>query len=75
MIGRPYIVKGEHTLGFVLGPAPGGGFFQPLAGKVIGASGHDPKNGVACFGLDDWRPATLADFDHFRVMPPPGFSP
>lgn len=57
-----YHVKGGHTLGFVYEATPWS--FSPLVG---GLHGHDPKNGPTA--AYDLTPATLADFERFRVSP------
>jgi hypothetical protein len=67
-----YVVKNEHTLG-LLDPGLLPGFMAVVQGDVL-AGGHDWKNGPTVYGpLDTLRPATVADFARFRVLPPPGF--
>lgn len=63
-----YHVKGDHTLGYVNPAQPG--LFWPLGRSV---SGHAWQDGSV--PADDLRPATLADFERFRVQPPPGWEP
>lgn len=63
-----YVVKDNHTLGCIYER-------QPHLMQVLGASvirgGHDWKNGLVAIlpGIDNIRPATLSDFDFFRVSP------
>lgn len=66
-----YIVKGEHTLGYVINAA----FCAPnycsigiLAGSVL-RGGHDPKSGWTVAAETEIRDATLADFETYRVSP------
>lgn len=60
-----YFVKDGHTLGFVYDEQPH--FFNILAGKPP-LGGHDWKDGfVAVDPSDSLIPATLADFEAFRV--------
>lgn len=63
-----YLVLNEHTL-IYRRPE-----FGALAGVLQGdifAGGHDWKNGTCAPlpGIDQLRPATLADFERFRVCP------
>lgn len=69
-----YVVLDEHTLGAVL---PGGTGLQVLRASVIRGSHHG--DGVIALpigwpGSSRVRPATLADFDVYHVLPPPGFT-
>ena len=64
-----YIVKNEHTLGFIVSEFE----MQILAGDPF-LDGHCWMNGTAAFLKDDIRPATRADFKKFRVMVPPNFA-
>ena len=66
-----YIVKDEHTLGFIVSDM----CMQILAGKPQ-LGGHCWRDGTAAFLPDksDIRPATLADFEYFRVMAPRNFA-
>lgn len=58
-----YVVKNENTLGYIINSLTMG----VLHGNVIDG-GHDWKNGPVAISLTDrLRPATLADFEHFRV--------
>lgn len=62
-----HFVLNEHTLGFVYDEQPHD--FWIHAGKPQ-LGGHDWKNGSAPIGaLDVLRPATLADFEFYRVSP------
>lgn len=66
-----YIVKDEHTLGTIKpGMAPG--LMNVIQGDVF-AGGHDWKDGMTSCdpNIDNVRAATLADFERFRVLPPP----
>lgn len=67
MENAKYFVLNENTLCYVIkGGYP---FLGVLAGSVI-KGGHSPLNGSICVGsLDKLRPATLADFEAFRVSP------
>lgn len=67
-----YVVKDEHTLGFLDETK------SPLMGVLAGSAlkgGHDPKNGPVAIvpGHTRLRPASEADFDAFRVAIPPDF--
>lgn len=62
-----YVVKDEHTLGYMIGNT---GNMGVLAGSVV-RGGHNWINGsVSVFG-SVIRDATLADFEAYRVCPPP----
>jgi hypothetical protein len=62
-----YFVKDGHTLGYVYDEAPGQ--FNVLHGSVL-KGGHDWKNGpVAISPICKLEPATLADFEEYRVCP------
>lgn len=62
-----YVVKDEHTLGYMIGDTDSMGV---LAGSVV-RGGHNWINGsVSVFG-SVIRDATLADFEAYRVCPPP----
>lgn len=68
-----YVVLDEHTLGYLLEAS------SQLMGVLAGSAlrgGHDWKNGPVPITPGDprIRPATLADFETFRVVPPPGFA-
>lgn len=60
-----YVVKNEHTLGFLL---EGSKFMDVLDGSVL-KGGHYWMNGPVAFVASDLRPATLADFKEYRVSP------
>ncbi len=62
-----YVVKDEHTLGYLRGDQMG-----VLAGSVM-RGGHDWKNGEVHTSGAKIRAATLADFDTYRVQVPPDF--
>ena len=65
-----YVVKDEHTLGYMIEQMPG--FMAVLHGSVL-KGGHDWKNGaVHTFG-SVIRPATEEDFKEYRVHLPPDF--
>lgn len=65
-----YVVMNEHTLGYIQGESPN--MMGVLHGSVL-KGGHDWKNGpVSTFGTS-LRPATLADFEENRVLPPSDF--
>lgn len=69
---RRYIVKGDHTLGYVLNPdfcPPGYASIGVLAGSVL-RGGHDWKNGPTVAHHNELRDATPADFAAYRVLPP-----
>jgi len=60
-------VKDGHTLGVIRDERPD--WFEPLAGSVL-KGGHDWRNGpVPISPMDKIVPATLEDFDFFRVDP------
>jgi hypothetical protein len=62
-----YYVLNEHTLGYVYAAKPNS--FNVLHGSVL-KGGYDWKNGpVAITTLDNLRPATVADFEEYRVSP------
>lgn len=65
-----YFVKDGHTLGYIYKAQPN--VFNVLAGSVL-KGGYDPLCGfVHIFGPDrdnGLRPATLEDFETFRVSP------
>lgn len=62
-----YVVMNENTLGYIEGSRPSMGV---LAGSVL-KGGHHWLNGpVSTFGCA-LRDATLADFQTYRVSPPP----
>lgn len=72
-IQTKYVVKDEHTLGYLYTPP---NWSSPLM-SVLGSDvhGHSPLNGsVSVFGAK-LRPANLSDFERFRVLTPPDFSP
>lgn len=61
-----YVVKNENTLCY---RQEGSELLGVLAGSVI-RGGHDWKNGAVSVGPSDTlRPATLEDFDAYRVCP------
>lgn len=64
-----YFVLDEHTLGFIR-PDEAPDFFTPLAGERDWRRGgfHVLQNEKT-----DLRPATEADFEKYRVVPPPDF--
>lgn len=62
-----YVVKGEHTLGYVHPRQP---LLMGILGASIIAGGHNWRDGLTYLG-DDYRPATPQDFERFRVMEPP----
>lgn len=59
-----YAVMDEATLGTFVGHL----FFEPQAGY------YKPINGVVSWPGSVLRPATLADFDKYRVRPPKDFT-
>lgn len=62
-----YYVKDGHTLGYIDDRQPHS--FAVLAGKPQ-LGGHDSlRSPVQVSRLDALRPATLADFELFRVSP------
>lgn len=62
-----YHVLNGHTLGYIYAQQPES--FNVLHGSVV-RGGHDWRNGpVAISQLDTLRPATLADFEDYRVCP------
>lgn len=66
-----YYVLNEHTLGFVFAHQPD--VFCVLSGKIL-KGGLRWQDGIARISpLDTLRPATLADFEDYRCVPPPGF--
>ncbi|QYY27501.1 hypothetical protein [Diaphorobacter sp. MNS-0] len=66
-----YVVKDEHTLGYLQEGSP---YMGVLQGSVL-KGGHDWKNGpVSTFGATI-RPATKEDFEAYRVALPSDFKP
>ncbi|WP_146187180.1 hypothetical protein [Novimethylophilus kurashikiensis] len=71
-VGVRYVVKDDHTLGYLY-------YAQPtLMGVLFGSAikgGHDSKNGPVSIlpGHTKLRPATVEDFATFRVQVPPDF--
>lgn len=67
-----YVFRNENTLGCIFPRQPG--WMDVLHGDPF-TGGADWKNGPVALqeGVDVVRPATLADFARFRVLPPPGF--
>lgn len=64
-----YVVKDEHTLGYVRGNSS---WMGVLSGSVV-RGGHSPFGGpVGTFGAVI-RDATVEDFAFFRVCVPPDF--
>lgn len=63
-----YVVKDNHTLGIIYDRQPH--LMSVMAGSVI-RGGHDWKNGPVAVdpNIDNIRPATLSDFDFYRVCP------
>lgn len=65
--GVRYVVVNENTLGYIYDVQPDS--LNVLAGSVI-KGGRSPLNGPTFIGANDQvRPATLADFETFRVHP------
>lgn len=58
-----YVVKNENTLGILIPDWP---LMQVLAGNI---HGHNWKDGCCAYFDSELRPATLADFERFRVCP------
>ncbi len=65
-----YVVKEEHTLGYLIEGQPG--MMGVLAGSVL-KGGHDWKNGPVPYFPEELRPARKEDFEIFRVVLPPDF--
>lgn len=62
-----YVVLGEHTLCYRIPQTPS--VLGVLSGSVV-RGGYSPLNGpVSTMPGDELRPATLEDFDFFRVCP------
>jgi hypothetical protein len=66
-----YVVKDEHTLGYIDERQPS--VMGVLAG-LVAQGGHDPKNGFVSVSGVSIRDATATDFSAFRVMLPPDFA-
>ena len=64
-----YVVKDEHTLGYM---QDGSNRMDVLAGSVI-KGGHNWKNGSVSILGSRIRRATAADFEAYRVQPPAGW--
>lgn len=64
-----YVVKKEHTLGYIFDGVPH--FMGVLASNK---DGHNPNSGSVCYFQDEIRPATRDDFSRFRVVVPPDFT-
>lgn len=66
------LVFGEHTLVYrpiaMTETGDGWGLYGVLAGDVF-MGGRNPKNGCTTCHRSELRPATLSDFDRFRVSP------
>ena len=66
-----YVVVNENTLGYIQPERPS--WFNVLHGSVF-KGGRNWKNGAVPLSPNDQvRPATLEDFDEYRVISPPGF--
>ncbi|QXV74146.1 hypothetical protein [Rhizobium phage RHEph12] len=59
-----YVVHEENTLGIVRDESLPFVWLEPLASNV---NGRNPKNGPTVVNRDEYRDATLEDFDTFRV--------
>jgi hypothetical protein len=72
-MGQPiphYFVLNGHTLGYVY--EGHSSWFNILHASVLKGSNYDRLGGPVPIGaLDILVPATLADFDAFRVLAPP----
>lgn len=67
-----YVVVNEHTLGYVYSDHPG--MFGILHTSILKGSTYDRyEDWRHLNGLDKVRPATKADFDDYRVVPPKNF--
>lgn len=68
-----YVVVNEHTLGFYYPAQPN--VLQVLRAYVRKGAVWSYLDGLKEIGdLDVLRPATLADFDEYRCVPPRNFS-
>lgn len=71
--GTRYVVMNEHTLGYIYPQQPD--TLGILRASVLRGSPLLGDNGLTgtllISGADDIRPATLADFTVYRVIPPP----
>lgn len=67
-----YVVKGEHTLGYIKKGFDG--FIGVLASKPQ-LGGTDSTRGYVSYAKDEIRDATPADFEFFRVDPKGCFPP
>lgn len=69
-----YVVFSEHTLGYMYDEQPNQVWI--LASSVIRGAVQSWKDGSTMALPNDprLRPATLKDFDTYRVVPPPNFT-
>lgn len=64
-----YVVKDGHTLGYIFDAQPG------LMGVLSSTKGgHHPNGGPVSISFSEIRPATVEDFETFRVKVPPDFN-
>lgn len=69
--GIRYVVHGENALGYIHERTP---WLMGVLAGCVWSGGPDPKNGPIAVSAPT-RPATMADFDRFRVIPPPDLFP
>lgn len=68
-----YVVMDEHTLGYINPAQPR--MMGILHASVLRGSPFGRLDGVVPIGdTKTLRPATVADFAVYRVVPPPGFA-
>jgi hypothetical protein len=66
-----YVVKDEHTLGYIYSPTESKFAMMGVLSSKIG--GHHPNGGPVSISYSKIRDATKADFEIFRVVVPPDF--
>lgn len=68
-----YFVTEENTLAYLPdGSLSCGEWIMPFALASKGMYGHDWKSGMYCVHKGQSRPATMEDFEVYRVQPPKG---
>lgn len=68
-----YFIYKEHTLGYLYQYPSGNKYLGVLHGSILRGSPHHWMNGPIIVSDKELRPATIADFDTYRVCLPPDF--
>ena len=64
-----YFIYREHTLCYL----PEGGWLYGVLASSVVRGGYDPTRGSICVtDPENLRPATPADFEEYRCLPPKG---